>query len=68
MPDQPLTPEEFAALVAIDSSMAQRRPSMDIEIKLRRLGLIERNGMSRLPARTAKGDALVAAARKASSG
>jgi hypothetical protein len=63
MPDDRLTDEEFAALVAIDSSIGQRRPSMDIEIKLRRLGLIERNGLSRLPARTAKGNALVAGRR-----
>jgi hypothetical protein len=56
-----LSPEEFAALVAIDSTMRQRRPSPDMEIKLRRLGLIERGGMSGLPARTAEGDALVAA-------
>lgn len=62
----PLSSAEFAALVAIDSTWAQRRPSMDIEIKLRQLGLIERNGMSRLPARTAKGNAVVAAGQKAS--
>ena len=55
-----LSPDEFAALVAIDSSMRQRRPSPEIEIKLRRLGLIERNGTSGLPARTAEGDRLVA--------
>jgi hypothetical protein len=65
MPDTPLTPDEFAALVAIDSSIGQRRPSMDMEIRLRLLGLIERNGMSRLPSRTAKGEALVLAGRKA---
>ncbi|MBY0318897.1 MAG: hypothetical protein K2X72_09260 [Reyranella sp.] len=63
-PDEPLTPDEFAALVAIDSSIGQRRPSMDMEVRLRRLGLIERNGMSRLPSRTAKGEALVRAGRK----
>jgi hypothetical protein len=63
MPTPPLNPEEFAALVAIDSSMRQRRPSPDLEIKLRRLGLIERDGRSGLPARTPRGDALVAAWR-----
>ncbi len=63
MPDADLTDEEFAALVAIDSSFRQTRPSVELEMKLRGLGLIERNGMSRLPARTAKGDALVRAGR-----
>jgi len=65
MPDKPLTPDEFAALVAIDSTIGQRRPSMDMEVRLRHLGLIERNGMSRLPSRTAEGEALVRAGRKA---
>jgi hypothetical protein len=65
MPDTPLTPDEFAALVALDSSIGQRRPSMDMEIRLRFLGLIERDGLSRLPARTARGEALVWAGRKA---
>ena len=36
---------------------------MEMEVKLRRLDLIERNGMSRLPSRTAKGDALVRAGK-----
>jgi hypothetical protein len=58
-----LTNEDFAALVAIDSSISQRRPSMEVEIKLRRMGLIERSGLSRLPARTAEGNALVAGRR-----
>jgi hypothetical protein len=58
---KPLTPDEFAALFAIDSTIGQRRPSMEMEVRLYRLGLIERNGMSRLPARTAKGEALVRA-------
>jgi len=62
---RPLTPDEFAALFAIDSTIGQRRPSMDMEVHLRRLGLIERNGMSGLPARTAMGEALVRAGRKA---
>jgi hypothetical protein len=60
-----LSTDEFAALVALDSTWAQCRPSADLEIKLRGLGLIERNGMARLPSRTAKGDALVAERRKA---
>ena len=42
MPDTPLTPDELAALVAIDSSVGRRRPSMDIGIRLRLPGLIER--------------------------
>jgi hypothetical protein len=65
MLDKPLTPDEFSALVALDSSIGQRRPSMDMEVRLRRLGLIERNGLSRLPSRTAEGEALVQAGRKA---
>ena len=57
-----LSPEELAGLVAIDGTMAQRRPPIDIEIKLRELGLIERNsGMSRLPIRTQRGHDLVKA-------
>ena len=31
MPNASLSPEEFAALVAIDSTMQQRRPSPDME-------------------------------------
>jgi hypothetical protein len=65
MPHTPLTPEEFAALAAIDSSIGQRRPSIDMEVRLRRLGLIERAGLSRLPSRTLLGEALVRAGRKA---
>jgi hypothetical protein len=56
-----LTSEEFAALRSIDGSLLQRRPSMEMEIRLRGLGLIQRDGMSRLPVRTAEGDALVKA-------
>ena len=63
MTNAPLTSEEFAALQSIDGSMLQRRPSMDLEIRLRGLGLIHRDGMSRLPVRTATGDALVRAGR-----
>ena len=63
MPDTPLSPAEFAALVAIDGSIRQQRPSAEMEIRLRRLGLIERNSLSRLPARTAEGDARVKAGR-----
>ena len=65
MPHTSLTPEEFAALAAIDSSIGQRRPSMDMEVRLRRLGLIERTGLFRLPSRTLLGEALVRAGRKA---
>jgi hypothetical protein len=61
MTDPSLTSEEFAALRSIDGSMLQRRPSMEMEIRLRGLGLIQRDGMSRLPVRTAEGDALVKA-------
>jgi hypothetical protein len=61
MTDLSLTNEEFSALRSIDGSMLQRRPSMEMEIRLRALGLIHRNGMSRLPVRTAEGDALVKA-------
>lgn len=57
-----LSPEELAGLVAIDGTLAQRRPPADIEIKLRKLGLIERNSsMSRLPIRTPRGHELVRA-------
>jgi hypothetical protein len=59
----PLNSEEFAALQSIDGSMLQRRPSMELEIRLRGLGLIHRDGMSRLPVRTAEGDALIKAGR-----
>jgi hypothetical protein len=58
-----LTDEEFAALLGIDGTMSQRRPSPELEIRLRGLGLIHRNGMSRLPARTADGNALIKAGR-----
>jgi hypothetical protein len=61
MTDILLTNEEFAALRSIDGSILQRRPTPELEIRLRSLGLIHRNGMSRLPARTAEGDALVRA-------
>ncbi|HTG18536.1 MAG TPA: hypothetical protein VK681_00755 [Reyranella sp.] len=54
-----LTNEEFAALRSIDGSILQRRPSMEMEIRLRGLGLIQRDGMSRLPVRTAAGNALI---------
>lgn len=63
MPDVTLTPEEFAALVALDGSMRQKRPSPEIERTLRRLGLIERFRWSGQPVRTADGNALVAAGR-----
>lgn len=54
-----LSPDELAGLLAIDGSITQRRPSMEIEIRLRQLGLIERNGMSRLPTRTKRGNDVV---------
>ena len=57
-----LTVEEFAALVAIDGSMRARRPPAATEIRLRRLGLIEPHRLSRLPIRTAAGQALILAA------
>jgi hypothetical protein len=63
MTDQLLTNEEFTALRSIDGSMLQRRPSMEMEVRLRNLGLIHRDGMSRLPARTAEGNALIKAGR-----
>ena len=64
MTDPSLTSEEFAALRSIDGSMLQRRPSMEMEVRLRSLGLIHRDGMSRLPVRTAAGDALIKAGRR----
>jgi hypothetical protein len=54
-----LSPDEFAGLLAIDGTLGQRRPSTEIEIRLRSLGLIERNGLSRMPIRTRRGDDLV---------
>ena len=60
MPISSLSPDEFAALVALDSSLGQRRPSPDVEIRLRHLGLIERDRQTGLPRRTAAGNALVA--------
>ncbi|MCC8432365.1 hypothetical protein [Reyranella aquatilis] len=59
MSEPDLTPEELAGLRAIDGTMGQRRPSIDIEIRLRALGLIERTGLSRMPIRTRRGDDLV---------
>ena len=63
-----LSPDEFAGLLAIDGSTTQRRPSMDVEIRLRHLGLIERNGISRLPIRTKRGNDLVNEAGRLLSG
>lgn len=60
-----LNPDELAGLLAIDGSITQRRPSMEIEIRLRQLGLIERNGMSRLPTRTKRGNDLLKEGRAA---
>jgi len=64
----PLNAEEFAALVAIDGSLRARRPPAATEIRLRRLGLIEPSPLSRLPVRTLKGEALIAAAGTLSGG
>jgi hypothetical protein len=63
-----LNAEEFAALLAIDGSLRARRPPAAIEIRLRRLGLIEPSPLSRLPVRTLKGEALIAAAGAVSEG
>jgi len=63
-----LSPDEFAGLLAIDGSITQRRPSMEVEIRLRQLGLIERNGISRLPIRTKRGNDLVSEAGRLLSG
>lgn len=54
-----LSSDEIAGLLAIDGTMGQRRPSIEIEIRLRSFGLIERNGLSRMPLRTRRGDDLV---------
>lgn len=59
MSEPNLTPEELAGLQAIDGTMAQRRPSIEVEIRLRTLGLIERTGLSRLPIRTRRGNDMV---------
>jgi|GEM_PF-5994346 len=64
----PLSAEEFAALLAIDGSLGARRPPAAMEIRLRRLGLIEASPLSRLPVRTPKGEALIAAAGAVSEG
>jgi hypothetical protein len=66
MTESSLTVEEFAALAALDSSIGQRCPSLEMQIRLRLLGLIERDDPSLLPARTAKGEALVRLGRPAS--
>ncbi len=63
-----LSPDEFAGLLAIDGSITQRRPSMEVEIRLRQLGLIERNGISRLLIRTRRGNDLVSEAGRLLSG
>jgi len=57
-----LNAEEFAALLAIDGRLGARRPPAATESRLRRLGLIEPSPLSRLPVRTPKGEALIAAA------
>lgn len=56
---QNLTAEELAGLIAIDGTIRQKRPQAEIEIRLRLLGLIDRNSISRLPIRTKRGQELV---------
>lgn len=63
MSDAPLSPEEFAVLVAMDGGVRQYRASPEIEIKLRRLGLIEPSKFSGIPVRTPAGDARVKAGK-----
>lgn len=63
-----MTAEEFDALIAIDGSYGQRRPSPEMEARLRRLGLIEPSPLSRLPVRTVEGEALVASETQGDSG
>jgi hypothetical protein len=63
--NKPATPDRgdaFHSLVALDGSMMQVRPSPEMEAYLRYIGLIESSPISRLPVRTPKGEALVAAA------
>jgi hypothetical protein len=63
--NKPATPDRgdaFHSLVALDGSMRQVRPSPEMEAYLRYIGLIESSPISRLPVRTPKGEALVAAA------
>lgn len=61
MSETPLSNEEFAALVAIDGGLMQRRPSREMEAKLRKLGLVYLFRPSGMPVRTAEGEALVKA-------
>lgn len=56
---QNLTREELAGLIAIDGTMTQHRPPPEVETRLRLLGLIDRNSISRLPIRTMRGQRLV---------
>jgi hypothetical protein len=60
MPDEDmkLNPEEATALLVIDGSYHQRRPSPELEARLRERSLIEPSRMSRQPRLTAKGDAV----------
>jgi len=59
-----MTAEEFHGLVTIDGSLGQCRPSPAVEARLRNLGLIEPSPLSRLPVRTAEGEALVESATR----
>jgi hypothetical protein len=57
--DPVLSEEEFAGLKAIDGSWFQQRPSIEVEIVLRKLGLIQRDGLAGMPFRTSLGDEFV---------
>jgi hypothetical protein len=62
MSDRNYTPrigDAFHALVAIDGSIRQARPSPEMEAHLRQKGLIAPSRFSRLPVRTPKGEALI---------
>lgn len=59
-----ITAEEFHGLVTINGTIGQHRPSPVVEARLRHLGLIEPSPLSRLPVRTAEGEALVASATR----
>ena len=66
-PHTPKTGDAFHSLVALDGSILQARPSPEMEAYLRYKGVIESSPFSRLPVRTPKGEALVAAAMQGES-
>ena len=66
-PNTPRIGDAFHSLVAIDGSYRQFRPSPEMEAFLRYRGLIASSPISRLPVRTPKGEALVAAAMQGES-